>query len=295
MSNGVYGTVVPANITSEDVQIFYNYRQSRNNDTVNGASFKELERSNISQAFCESNLTVDGNVDGLYNLKLPLNIFGKKGFYTVYIAPREIKINIQDVGVLSAYPDIKGIVISSESNLTEEQAKNNGLVGYRIVFLNGNKRESYYRIITSSNKCEAVVQSVNNSNQKSVSYRYNDSGSLIFLTVSPSIAPSFKASSEPFIGNAGQDMLLINTKFSPIMLDIEMCDNDEDTLADYLVGSQLRDLDNGIVTTFGENDEEIVAQFDLYSLKTDNSSNPQYEVKKNRKNNIDFSQTISDK
>ena len=97
MSNGVYGTVVPANITSEDVQIFYNYRQSRNNDTVNGASFKELESSNISQAFCESNLTVDGNVDGLYNLKLPLNIFGKKGFYTVYIAPREIKINIQAI------------------------------------------------------------------------------------------------------------------------------------------------------------------------------------------------------
>lgn len=295
MSNGIYGTIVPANITSDDVQIFYNYRQNRNNDTVNGATFKELDRTNISQALCESNLTVDNNVTGLYNLKLPLDIFGNKGFYTVYITPREQKLNILDVGVLSAYPDIKGIVISKESGLNAEQQKNNGLVGYRIVFLNGNKRESYYRIVTSSNSCEAVVQSVNNSNQKSVSYRYNDSGSLLFLTVSPSIAPSFKSSSVPFIGNAGQDILLINTKFSPITLDIEMCDNDEDTLANYLVGSQLRDLDNGIVTTFSENEEEIVAQFDLYSLKTDNSSNPQYEVKKNRKNNIDFSQTISDK
>lgn len=295
MSNGVYGTVVPANITKDDVTIFYNYRESRNNDTVNGASFKELDNTNITEALCESNLTVDNKVEGLYNLKLPLDKFSEKGFYTVYITPKELKVNILDVGVLSAYPDVKGIVISSESNLNQELIKNNGLVGYRIIYLNGNERESYYRIITSSNKCEAVVQSVNNSNQKSVSYRYNDNGSLIFLTVSPSLAPSFKSSSEPFIGNAGQDILLVNTKFSPMMLDIELCENDDDTIANYLVGSQLRDLDNGIVTTFSEDEEEIVSQFDLYSLKTDNSVNPQYEVKKNRKDNIDFSQTISDK
>lgn len=295
MSSGVYGTVVPANITKDDVSIFYNYRPTRNNDSVEGATFKELDRSNITEAECENSLSVDGKVEGLYNLKLPLDIFGKKGFYTVYITPREQRLTILDVGVLSAYPDVKGIVISKESDLSQSLQANNALVGYRIEYLNANKRESYYRIITSSNSCEAVVQSVNNSNQKSVSYRYNDSGSLLFLTVSPSTAPSFKTSSEPYIGKAGQDILLINTKFSPIMLDVEMCENDDDTLADYLVGSQLRDLDNGIVTTFGQEDEEIVAQFDLYSLKTNNSTNPQYEVKKNRKDNIDFGQTLSDK
>ena len=38
-------------------------------------------------------------LDGLYNLNLPLNKFNKKGFYTVYIKPKEIPVVIKDVSV----------------------------------------------------------------------------------------------------------------------------------------------------------------------------------------------------
>ena len=55
----------------------------------------------------------DNVLEGLYNLKLPLQYFNKKGFYTVYIKPKEVIMTLQDVGVLASYEDIKGIVIDS--------------------------------------------------------------------------------------------------------------------------------------------------------------------------------------
>ena len=49
---------------------------------------------------------------------------------------------------------------------------NNGLVGFRIEYLNadGTKIPNFYRIVTSSFFCEPVTQNLTNSSQKAIRY-----------------------------------------------------------------------------------------------------------------------------
>ena len=163
------------------------------------------------------------------------------------------------------------------------------------MYLNDNgNREGYYRIVTSCNKCEPVVQAPTSSSDKSYTYRYDDSSSLVFLTVSPSSAPSFKSNATPYIGKVAQRIFLVNTMFEPIQIDIEMVANDADTVATLISGSQLRDLDNGLITTYNDNNQ-IVSQSEVYTLKESTNGVPRYEVKRNKGNNINFSETIEDK
>ena len=305
MSIGVYGTNIPIHIDSNKlsslVDISYCYNESRAYDSLSSSKFKSLPSSVLANCTreVESDSNLDEIVDGMYTLQLPLSDFNKKGFYTVYIKPKEYAINITDVGCLSAYSDVRGIVLDTNAisdDIIKNMARtNNGLVGFRIVFLDENGvREDYYRIVTSNNKCEPVIQAPNSSSDKTYTYRYDDSSSLTFLTVSPSSAPTFKSNATPYIGKPTQRILLVNTLFEPIQLDIEMVTHDADTISNILEGSQLRDLDNGLVTTYNEKNE-IYAQSEHYTLKENASGNPVYEVKKNKTDSIDFSQTIDDK
>lgn len=305
MSIGVYGTNIPIHIDSNKlvslVDISYCYNESRAYDSLSSSKFTSLPSSVLANCTREvdSGSNLDEIVDGMYTLQLPLSDFNKKGFYTVYIKPKEHAINITDVGCLSAYSDVRGIVLDtnaiSDKNIRDMARTNNGLVGFRIVFLDENGvREDYYRIVTSNNKCEPVIQAPNSSSDKTYTYRYDDSSSLTFLTVSPSSAPTFKSNATPYIGKPTQRILLVNTLFEPIQLDIEMVTHDADTISNMLEGSQLRDLDNGLVTTYNEKNE-IYAQSEHYTLKENASGNPVYEVKKNKTDSIDFSQTIDDK
>ena len=307
MSIGVYGTNIPIHIDSNKlsnlVDISYCYNESRAYDSLSSSKFKSLPSSVLANCTreVESDSNLDEIVDGMYTLQLPLSDFNKKGFYTVYIKPKEYAINITDVGCLSAYSDVRGIIldtnaISDDYEIIKNMARtNNGLVGFRIVFLDENGvREDYYRIVTSNNKCEPVIQAPNSSSDKTYTYRYDDSSSLTFLTVSPSSAPTFKSNATPYIGKPTQRILLVNTLFEPIQLDIEMVTHDADTISNMLEGSQLRDLDNGLVTTYNEKNE-IYAQSEHYTLKENASGKPVYEVKKNKTDSIDFSQTIDDK
>ena len=305
MSIGVYGTNIPIHIDSNKlsslVDISYCYNESRAYDSLSSSKFTSLPSSVLANCTreVESEPNLDEIVDGMYTLQLPLSDFNKKGFYTVYIKPKEYAINITDVGCLSAYSDVRGIILDTNA-ISDEIIKNmartnNGLVGFRIVFLDENGvREDYYRIVTSNNKCEPVIQAPNSSSDKTYTYRYDDSSSLTFLTVSPSSAPTFKSNATPYIGKPTQRILLVNTLFEPIQLDIEMVTHDADTISNMLEGSQLRDLDNGLVTTYNEKNE-IYAQSEHYTLKENASGNPVYEVKKNKTDSIDFSQTIDDK
>lgn len=303
-SLGAYGTVIPINISNSDipnlVDISYVYHESRTYDSLSDARFIHLNSSILTQAKrIMTNEDVDEYVEGMYNLQLPLSEFNKKGFYTVYIKPKEIEAVIADVGTLTAFPNVRGIVIDTtqiKNDSIQTKAKNNNeLVGYRVIYLNDSgQRQDYYRIITSCNKCEPVVSAPNSSSDKSYTYRYEDSSSLIFATLSPSSAPTFKENALPFIGKPTQKILLVNTYFEPIKIDIEMVEHDFDTLSFMLEGNQLRDLDNGLVTTY-TNENEIYAQHEHYTLKSQYTGKPVYEVKKNKKDSIDFSQDISDK
>lgn len=300
-ANGIYGTNVGAMVNSSDVEIFYSYSPTRNYDDVNNSNFKQMESTLLTNSIIDdddASLRYDNIIEGLYNLKLPLEYFNQKGYYTVYIKPKEYKAVIQDVGVLSAYPDVKGIVIdieSSDSELRSILKENNALVGYRIIYYNNDgTRENHYRIVTSNNKCEPVVQNLSDVNQKAVRYRYNDNSTLSFITVTPSVATTYKPNATPYIGSATQKIGVVNTKFEPVLIEIEMVDHDIDTVSTMLEGSQLRDLDNGLVTTFNSNNE-IYMQHEHYTLKDEYTGKPVYEVKKNKENSIDFSQTIEDK
>lgn len=304
MPLGSYGTIIPIGIKNTDIEnlvdITYSYHESRNFDSLSNATFKKLDSSILTQA----TRTVEGDysdniVEGMYNLQLPLSEFNKKGFYTVYIKPKEIETVITDVGNLTAFPNVRGLIIDTEqiqnSSIKEKAKVNNELVGYRIIYLDDNgNRQDYYRIITSCNKCEPVVSTPNSSSDKSYTYRYDDSSSLVFVTVSPSSAPTFKSNAIPYIGKPTQRILLVNTLFEPIQLDIELVTHDADTISYMLENSQLRDLDNGLITTYNDNDE-IYMQKENYTLKDSYTGKPIYEVSKNKKDSIDFSQTINDK
>lgn len=299
-ANGVYGTNIGAMVNpSTDVEVLYSYSPTRNSDDVNNARFKTLEEPVLVASEMEDKGDAyNETIDGLYNLKLPLKYFNQKGFYTVYIKPKEYHTVLSTIGVLSAYPDVSGLIIDITKlpeNIQGKASTNNGLVGYRVIYYdeNGNTLP-YYRIITSNNKCEPVVQNLRDVNSKAERYRYNDSSSLIFVTVTPSVATAYKPNSTPFIGKAMQRIGLVNTLFEPLMIEIEMVDHDFDTISTMLEGSQLRDLDNGLVTTFNK-DNEIYAQHEHYTLKNEYTNKPVFEVKKNKERSIDFSQTLQDK
>jgi hypothetical protein len=301
MANGVYGTTIPSRITSDDVEIFYAYHETRNSDSVEDAVFTKLPSSILSDVVYEGETGATDNIlEGLYNLKLPLQHFNRKGFYTVYIKPKEIPAVIADVSTLTAFPNVRGIILDSnatgiDGSLKNKILTNNALVGYRIIYLSDNgSREDYFRLITSNNKCEPIIQVSNDSSNKSYTYRYNESSTLSFLTLTPSSAPSFKANAESYIGKPTQRILLVNTLFEPVMLDIEMTEHDFNTMAYMLEGSQLRDLDNGLVTTYDENNQ-IFHQSEHYTVKDAATGKPVFEVKKNKNSSIDFSQTLEDK
>lgn len=298
MSNGVYGTRIPSNVSQNDVEIYYTYRPTLNSSTSENLIFHKLDSSILVKSSRVLDGEIDNVVEGMYNLKLPVNVFNKKGFYTVYIKPKEIKTVIADVGTLASFPSVRGVVIDTEKIPIADRhlfSTNNGLVGYRIIYFDKSlERDDYYRIVTSNNRCEPLTQSVTNANDKVSSYRYNENSTLTFITVSPSSAPSFKANELPYIGLTSQQVVFVNTKFEPIAIDIEMVEHDADTISTMLEYSQLRDLDNGLITTFND-DGEIYHQSEHYTLKDEYTGNPVFEVKKMKKDDIDFTQTLEDK
>ena len=299
MSNGVYGLTVPSNITADDIDIFYSYSPSRNSDDMVNSEFEKLDSNLLTPTVLNTKVnSYDTVVEGVHNLKLPLSKFNKKGFYNVYIKPKEIPVVIQDVAPLISYPDVRGLVIDSTSVPQQFQKlfkTNNELVGYRVVYFNDNgEREDFYRLVTSNNKVEPTIQNRSNDNQKAVRYRYNESSTLSFVTVTPSTSSTFKPNAIPFIGKPAQKCLFVNTKFEPILLEIEMVTNDADTLATMIDGSQLRSLENGLITTYNDNNE-IFSQHEAYTIKDQYTGTPIYEVRKNKGGKIDHSQTISDK
>lgn len=295
--NNTYGSVRPSMVdVNNDVEIFYHYRPTRNSEDETFSSFKKVAdvSSMLSISKFEDPSETDLRLPGMYNLSLPVSIFGQVGFYTIYIRPKEIKAKIMDIGVLAAYTDINGIVI--DMNEQAEQTRlfqNDSLNGYRIDYYEddgkeGLKRQDYYRIITGCNRCEPITQNLSSSNSNSNGYRFNSSGSLCFLTVTPNSSPSYKAGANPFIGAPNQVIRISNTKFDPVMIEVEICRHDIETLNTAIDGNQIRSLDNGLLTTYNENGE-VYSQKEFFSLKDNYTQTDRYEVKRDRTGNIEFS------
>lgn len=283
MSSGVFGSVRPAKIDIfKDVDIFYTFRPTRSETDPKFTGYKKVDNPSEWLASAKDVTITGGNpidITGLYNLKLPVNIFNKKGFYTVYITPKKETITIVDVSVLAAYPDVKGIVFRRGEDLADLD-----LTGYRIELPNGENR-----LIKSCNSCEPIIVNTGDGYPKATRYNLNVSTSdLVFCTVSPSASPSFKPNAKPYIGAAGDVVALYNTKFTPKMIEIETVTHDMDTLSYMLEGDQTNDRDNAIITTYNDN-HEIYHQSDYYVLK-DKLGKPVYNVRRKR-TNIDSNQS----
>jgi hypothetical protein len=304
MAIGVYGSIRGADVDINDIDIYYNYtpdRQTSNDIIIKVANAGDLlSYVNLPDddpnyiAVTDPTLDKNSNIlEGLYNLRLPASIFNQLGIYTIYIKPKIIMSTIIDCSVLSALPTVKGIVIDVNTLTDEKLRANNALQGFKVEYINtdGTKMKNVVRYVVSSNKVVPVSENVGNTSQKAIRYRFDDAGSLMFLQLTPSSSSDVKPNIIPFIGNPAGIILLSNTYFSPLVLEVEFVENTIQTLADIVAGEQLKDVNNGILTYYDKN-RLITKQFNLYEVKASiNDAKPLYEVKEKRIS-IDETQTI---
>ena len=298
MATGNYGTIRSADVSPDDVEIILNYTPSR--DETNNFVLTKLNASQILRPYFHNNQT-GGNTNvevlgGLYNLQLPADRFNQLGIYTLYIRPAEIRTRITDCGILSALPNVKGIVIDVNNVPSQYRNKfiNQGLVGFRVEYLNpdGSKIPNFFRIVTSSFYCEPVIENLTNTSQKAIRYRYVETASnLMFCTLSPSSSPTNKPNATPFIGQPDQNIIITNTFFNPTTVEVEIVDQDISTLAIALYGNQTKSMDDGIYTIYDSNNN-IYKQYNLYEIRGQ-FNDLLYEVRQDRGSNIDFSKNFT--
>ena len=292
MATGNYGTVRPADVNIEDVEIFYTYTPSR--DVPPTIGIQRLNPNTVLAPFSHPDPlgTVTPVFGGLYNLTLPAANFSAKGFYTIVIRPREYRLKITDCGVLSAFPNVKGLVFSV-NDLPANLTQNNSLVGYRVEYFDnsGNKIPNFFRVITSNNLAEPVNQNLSNTTQKSIRYRFNNSGNLVYTTISPSSASNVTPNNEPYIGTPNQDIVITNTFFNPITIEVEMVEHDFDTLSYGLFGNQIKSIVDGKYTIY-DNENNIYKQYNLYEIQDQFTGEPLHEVREEL-SDIDFTKNFN--
>jgi hypothetical protein len=304
MAVGSYGIVRPADVSPDDVDIFYHYVSGRT--TTAPVTLKKLTSiSVLTPVYHNTDTSSDGgpykaieNVEilgGMYNLKLSADDFTDLGIYTLHIRPKQIRTTITDCGVLASLPSVRGVVIDLSNVPSGDRNKftPQGLVGYRIEYINSltnQKLPNFYKVVTSSFYCTPVTANLSSSTQKSVRYQYSESATnLMFLTITPSSAPSNKPNTIPFIGSPAQKIILTNTYFNPTTIEVEMVEHDSSTLAHALYGNQSKDIARGIYTIYDNNNNNaIYKQYNLFEIK-DDLNESLFEIREERPD-IDESQ-----
>ena len=296
MAVGSYGIVRPADVSPDDVDIFYHHSADRLASSE--VTLKKLDAKTIlTPVFHNDNTGGTRNVEvlgGLYNLKLNASDFTDLGVYTLHIRPKQIRTTIADCGVLASLPSVRGIIIdlSNVSSADRNKFTPQNLVGYRIEYINytdNKKIPNFYRVVTSSFYCNPIVSNLTSTNSKAKRYQYSDAAtSMMFLTVTPSSAPSNKPNTVPFIGQQGQTIILSNTYFNPTTVEVEMVEHDSSTLANALYGNQTKAVTPGIYTIY-DKDNNIYKQYNLYEVK-DEFNETLYEVREGR---TDIDETLN--
>lgn len=290
MAVGTYGNIRPADVSPADCEIFYHYTSGRTASALSSLRFKKLLSEDILTPIFYGDLsgtTISPNelVGGLYNLKLTSDDFSDLGIYTLHIRPKQIRCKITDCGILASLPSVRGLVIDlSQDTLNDDRNKfvPQGLVGYRVEYLdNGTKVANMFRIVTSSFYCTPIMSNTTSTTQKSIRYQYSTSPTnLMFLTLTPSSAPSSRPNTVPYIGQPNQDIILTNTYFNPTTIEIEMVEHDVTTLAHALYGNQSKAISSGIYTIY-DNNNNIYKQYNLYEIK-DEFNETLYEIREER-------------
>jgi hypothetical protein len=295
MSIGVYGTKRPADVDPSDIEVVLIYTPTRNaTDTQEITKFPGVQVVKPIMSTDTAGASTLEILGGLYNLVFPRNIVARKGYYTVYVRPTQMRAVIEDCGELASFPDVKGLVFNVDKVDPEFVTRftNNGLDGFRIEYLTaaGTKIPNLFRIVTSSFICEPIQVNTANSSQKAVKYVANNSGNLLFTTITPNAAPSFKPTAAPFLGTKGQNVIITNTNFNPVILEFEVVDYDVESLAVGMFGSQSKSVDDGIYTIYNF-DGSIHSQYDIYEVR-DTTSNKLFEVRR-RRETIDTTKSLN--
>ena len=296
MAVGSYGIIRPADVSPDDVEILYHYAADRISTTA--VTLKKLTSNQVLTPIYHNGNTGGSDgvevLGGMYNLQLSSNDFSKLGIYTLHLRPKQVRTTIMDCGVLASLPSVRGLVIDLSQVPTGDRNKftPQGLVGYRVEYINtadNNKLPNFYKIVTSSFYCTPVTANLTSSTQKSVRYQYSEGATnFMFLTITPSSAPSNKPNTVPFIGSPGQKVILSNTYFNPTTIEIDMIEYDASTLANALYGNQTKAVTPGIYTIY-DKDNNIYKQYNLFEIK-DDFNDTLYEVRENR---TDIDETLN--
>lgn len=261
MSIGLFGTKKLADVTIDDVDILYAFNDSR--EDIGDTTFQPLFAS-ITDADLKKML----GADGVYKLRLPADKFNQLGFYSILIKPKTIQTVIQDCSYVVS-SDNNSINISKKGLVipAAQFQKAGSIVGYQIEYFDTNnvKITNLHRIVTSS-QLVSVSNNNNTVNQGAVAYTLDDSGTALFLTVTPD-EPSLISSNLPVdIGQKGQTILISNTFFDPITIEVEMTDMTIKTLGYGIFGNSTRDLETSILSYF-DDQNRIYRQYNLYTTK----------------------------
>ena len=272
MAVGNYGTKRLSSVSVGDIEVLYSYVGDRSVPPTN--NFKFVDGGGITTLN-----QPDGDIlPGYFNLKLPASQFSNIGIYNIMIRPRVITTTITDCGVLAAFPKIKGVVLESDG-----LGDLDSLVGSRIEYYSDGEATDTFTIITSVNRAEAITQNLPSTTQKAIRYRFNNNSSLVFLTVTPSSAPTVKPNSLPYVGQTGQKIKINKTIFDPMLIELDLTEYDINSLAIGLYGNQSKGLQDGIYTLYNFSNE-IYKQYNLYEVQDQFSGEPLYEIRENRTN-----------
>lgn len=284
MAVGTYGSVKLASCDFNDVDILYAY--SPNRETVGDTKFQPLYNSVTNNEFKKM---LGG--DGGYKLRLPASVFNKLGFYLIQIRPKVFQTEIIDCSFVITNSDQELQISKRGIVIPKLQFQSTGaLVGYQLEYFDDNdaKIRNFHRIITSSDLV-SVNPNNNTTTSSSTTYVLDPNGNQLFVTLTPDEASLITSAASSDLGKSGQKVLLSNTFFDPVMIEVEMVDQNIKTLSYALYGESTRDLETGVYSIFDE-EGNLYKQYNLMTRKkvfTDGN----IDIKEGR-DNIDRSQNF---
>ncbi len=286
MAVGIYGTKKLADVDFNDVDVLYSYSPNRESVTDNQLKpmFPNISSGDFIKMF---------GADGAYKLKLPASIFNQLGFYVVLIKPKTFETHIVDCSyiITETNEDIqisrKGIVIP------KLQFQGTGsLIGYQIEYFddNGVKIKNFHKIVTGSDPV-TPAQTSPPTHGSTTGYVLNNNGASLFLTLTPDEVSLISNLAKADIGKSGQKILISNTFFDPIMIEVEMVDQTIKTLSYGIFGNSTRDMETGIYSIF-DNQNNLYKQYNLVTRKK-TFSNGEIQYKQER-DSINLNQNFND-
>jgi hypothetical protein len=261
MAVGTYGAVKLADADFNDVDVLYAYSSSR--ESLGDIQFQPLYNSVTNDEFRKM---LGG--DGGYKLRLPASIFNRLGFYMLLVRPKVFQTQIVDCSFVITNNDQEIQISKKGIVIPKLQFQNTGsLVGYQIEYFddNGVKIKNFHRIITSSDLV-SVNPNNNTTNASSTTYVLDPNGNQLFLTLTPDEASLITSEISADLGKSGQQILLSNTFFDPVMIEVEMVDQSIKTLSYALYGQSTRDLETGVYSVFDE-EGNLYKQYNLLTRK----------------------------